>query len=69
VVALDRQAMSSEDFSIYINHVPHGAFFRLGIKRPGEEEQIIHNDRYDYNDDALPSGIAVLTQFVLLKNG
>lgn len=68
VVQLDQPAMSSEDFSIMINHVNHGAFFRLGITDPGDNPKVLHNDHFDFNDEALPTGIAVLTQFVLLKN-
>jgi len=68
VVQLDRPAMSSEDFSIMINHVNHGAFFRLGLTDPGDDPKVLHNDHFDFNDEALPTGIAVLTQFVLLKN-
>ncbi len=61
--------MSSEDFSVYLEKVPQGAFFRLGITVPGKQELKVHNDRFDFNDDALPIGVAVLTQFVLNKNG
>jgi metal-dependent amidase/aminoacylase/carboxypeptidase family protein len=57
VVQSDRPAMSSEDFSIFINNVAHGAFFRK-----------LHNDHFNFNDRVLPIGVAVLTQFVLLKN-
>ncbi len=68
VVQLDRSAMSSEDFSIMINYVNHGAFFRFGITDPGDDPKVPHNDHFDFNDDALPTGIAVLAQFVLLTN-
>ena len=68
VVQSDRPAMGSEDFSIFINNVAHGAFIRLGVTNPGEEQMKLHNDRFNFNDEALPIGVAVLTQFVLLKN-
>ena len=68
VVQSDRPAMGSEDFSIFINNVAHGAFFRLGITNPGEEQMKLHNDHFNFNDEALPIGVAVLTQCVLLKN-
>ena len=68
VVQLDRPAMGSEDFSIFINNVAHGAFFRLGLTNYGEEQITLHNDHFNFNDEALPIGVAVLTQFVLLKN-
>ena len=68
VVELYRPAMGSEDFSIFINNVAHGAFFRLGVSNPGEEKMKLHNDHFNFNDEVLPIGVAVLTQFVLLKN-
>lgn len=67
-VQLDRPVMGSEDFSCYLEKVPYGAFFRLGVAIPGEEEMRVHNDRFDFSDGALPIGVAVLTQFVLNKN-
>ena len=67
-VKLDRPAMSSEDFSIMIKGAKQGAFFRLGITNPGDDPMMLHNDRFDFNDEALPTGIAVLTQFVLMNN-
>ena len=68
VVQSDHPAMGSEDFSIFINNVAHGAFIRLGVTKPGEEQMKLHNDHFNFNDEALPLGVAVLTQFVLLKN-
>ena len=68
VVDLDKPAMSSEDFSVMIREVKRGAFFRLGITDPGDEPKMPHNDRFNFNDDALPTGIAVLTNFVLMNN-
>jgi amidohydrolase len=67
-VELDRPAMSSEDFSIMIKGAERGAFFRLGITNPGDNPKVLHNDHFDFNDEALPTGIAVLTQFVLMNN-
>lgn len=65
---LDRPVMGSEDFSVYLEQVPYGAFFRLGLTPPGAEQMRVHNDHFNFNDDALPVGVAVLTQFVLNKN-
>ena len=67
VVELPFPAMSSEDFSIMINQAKQGAFFRLGITNAGDEPKVPHNDRFDFNDEAIPTGIAVLTQFVLMN--
>ncbi len=68
VIQLDRPVMGSEDFSCFLEKVPYGAFFRLGVKAKGAEEMRVHNDHFDFDDDALPVGVAVLTQFVLNKN-
>ncbi|MGI6575225.1 MAG: M20 metallopeptidase family protein [bacterium] len=57
--------MGSEDFAVLLEYVPRGAFFRLGILKPGEEPISPHNDRYNFNDDAIPYGMAIFTQFVL----
>jgi len=68
VEILDCPAMSSEDFSVYLEKVPKGAFFRLGITNLGEEPLVLHNDRFNFNDKAIPYGVAVLTQLVLDLN-
>lgn len=60
--------MGAEDFSNFVNHVGKGALLRLGITNPGEEELVLHNDRFDFNDEALPIGIAAFVQYVLNKN-
>lgn len=65
---LDGPVMGSEDFSLYVNHVGKGAFFRLGVGVEGEEEGVLHNSKFDFNDDALPYGIAAMAQYVLNKN-
>jgi len=57
--------MGSEDFAVYLKHVPRGAFFRIGVKLPGRETMKLHNDRFDFSDDALPVGAAVLARLVL----
>lgn len=65
VETLGFPAMSSEDFSIYLKKVPNGAFFRLGIANSGKDPLILHNDHFDFNDEAIPYGVAILTQSVL----
>ncbi|MFW5988375.1 MAG: M20 metallopeptidase family protein [bacterium] len=65
VEKLDKPAMSSEDFSNYLKEVP-GAFIRLGIKDPESDKSLtLHNDHFDFNDDAIPFGVSVLSQYVL----
>lgn len=69
VVQLDRPVLGSEDFSVYLEHVPYGAFIRLGVNPPGQAEQMrVHNDHFDFSDGALPIGAAIMTQFVLNQN-
>ena len=68
VVQFDAPVMGSEDFPEFINNVAQGAYFRLGLAGPGAPPMRQHNDRFDFNDEALPIGAAVLTQFVLMKN-
>src|SRR6185437_10893776 len=54
---VDRQAapeMGSEDFSFMMEQVP-GAHIFLGN---GDTAQL-HNDRYDFNDAAIPHGVAL----------
>jgi len=68
VKSLACPAMSSEDFSVYLGKLPRGAFFRLGIANPGEKPLILHNSHFNFNDRAIPYGVAVLTQLVLDLN-
>ena len=68
VEILNSPAMSSEDFSVYLEKVPNGALFRLGITSLGKEPCVLHNDHFSFNDDAIPYGVAVLTQLVLDLN-
>jgi amidohydrolase len=53
--------MGSEDFSYYLERYP-GAMFYLGM---GEESPQLHNNRFDFNDDALKSGILFLAAAAL----
>ena len=50
-------SMGSEDFSFMLKERP-GAYLRLG--QGGAEQGIfLHNTRYDFNDDVLPTGAAL----------
>jgi len=52
-------SMGGEDFAYYCQRVP-GAFLRVGV-RPGNipDWPAIHNPKYDFNDAALPTAIAM----------
>lgn len=60
---LDRNkppASASEDFAFMLEKVP-GAYINLGN---GESSAPVHNDRYDFNDDAIPFGAALFARLV-----
>jgi hippurate hydrolase len=50
----------SEDFAYYLLEKP-GCFFRLGN---GEDGAMLHNPRYDFNDEILTVGAAFWTRLV-----
>jgi amidohydrolase len=53
-------ASASEDFAFMLEKVP-GAYINLGN---GEASAQVHNDRYDFNDEAIPYGAAVFARLV-----
>lgn len=53
-------ASASEDFAFMLEKVP-GAYINLGN---GEKSAPVHNDRYDFNDDAIPFGAAMFARLV-----
>lgn len=69
VERLPGPVMGSEDFAGYLEHVPQGALFRVGLKRPGREAKPLHNSGFDFNDEALSVGASVLAGFVLRFHG
>lgn len=63
-----KPAMGAEDFSHLANEAGRGGFFRLGIGSPGKEPVSLHNDRFEFNDLALPIGAAVFADIILLSH-
>jgi len=55
------RTMGAEDFSFYLQKVP-GAFLRLGL---GKEHSPLHNPAFDFNDQAIETGITLLTALAL----
>ena len=53
-------ASASEDFAFMLEKVP-GAYINLGN---GEKSAPVHNDKYDFNDDAIPFGAAMFARLV-----
>jgi amidohydrolase len=68
IVNLEKPAMSSEDFSVYLDKIPHGAFVRIGNTDSGQEPLLVHSDKFNFNDEAIPMGVSVLTQLALNNN-
>lgn len=58
-----RPAMASEDFSFMMEKVP-GAYINLGN---GENSAPVHNPGYDFNDEAIPFGVALWARLVERK--
>jgi hippurate hydrolase len=56
-------AMGSEDFSFMLEACP-GAYIGLGN---GEASAPLHNDHYDFNDDAIPYGAGLYAALVETK--
>ena len=53
-------ASASEDFAFMLERAP-GAYINLGN---GEAGAPVHNDRYDFNDEAIPYGASVFATLV-----
>jgi len=53
--------MGGEDFSFFLEHAP-GVFFRLGI---GGDCGAPHSPTFDFNDDALETGMLVMSMLAL----
>jgi amidohydrolase len=57
--------MGGEDFSYYGQHVP-ACFFALGVRPAGRESYpTLHQPEYDFNDDALATGIEMMCRLAL----
>ena len=69
VERLPGPVMGSEDFAAYLEQVPRGALFRVGLRRAGREVRPLHNSGFDFNDEALSIGASVLAGFVLRFHG
>jgi amidohydrolase len=56
--------MGGEDFAYYLQKVP-GAMIRLGIDVPGQSAVMLHQPQFNFNDDALPIGMKILSQIAI----
>lgn len=60
----DRPAMGGEDFAYYLEKVP-GCFFMVGLIPDGRDEYPpLHSDRFDFNDDAIETGVLMFVELV-----
>ncbi len=65
VIPLKHPLMVAEDFAFYLERVP-GAFILLGNDAPGETANpALHSSRFDFNDDALATGMPLLADVAL----
>ena len=65
VVILEEPAMVAEDFACYLEEIP-GAFFFLGMANASNQPYpTLHSPYYDFNDKALPTGIATMAELAL----
>lgn len=49
--------MTSEDFGFFLERRP-GAYGLIGIGTPGKASPVLHASTFDFNDDAIPLGVA-----------
>jgi hippurate hydrolase len=57
-------SMGGEDFSYFLEKIP-GAYLRVGqADDKAEHNRFLHNDGYDFNDDIIPIGAALLAGIV-----
>ncbi|MCS2608094.1 M20 aminoacylase family protein [Halomonas dongshanensis] len=52
-------SLGGEDFAFMLQHCP-GAYLFLGTSKDGDDYPL-HNARYDFNDDIIPTGCRLLT--------
>ena len=64
VQPLERPVMGGEDFSYYAERVP-ACFFALGLRRPGAAMPSLHHPLFDFNDDAIPTGVELFCRLAL----
>ena len=61
VTPVARPIMGGEDFSFYGDHA-RACFFFLGLCPEGETYPLVHTPEFDFNDDALATGIEMMVR-------
>ncbi len=64
VQPLEHPVMGGEDFSYYAERVP-ACFFALGLRPPGGTMPGLHHPRFDFNDEAIPTGVELFCRLAL----
>jgi metal-dependent amidase/aminoacylase/carboxypeptidase family protein len=65
VLPFEHPVMGGEDFSYYCKEVP-SCFFALGLLPEGQEEMAaLHQPKFDFNDDAIKTGITMFCSLAL----
>ncbi len=65
VLPFDNPVMGGEDFSYYCKEVP-SCFFALGLLPEGQEEMAgLHQPMFDFNDDAIRTGVQMFCALAL----
>lgn len=59
-----QKSMGSEDIGYMTQLVP-GAMFHLGVKPPGAPSRYLHASNFDVDENALPIGVALLSETAL----
>ena len=62
---LSQSCVGAEDFALYLQRVSEGAFIRVGVTPEGQESAPLHNGKFNFDDQALERGMALLAQIVL----
>jgi amidohydrolase len=69
VVLVAHPTMGGEDFSYYARRVP-AVFFWLGLKRPAQDRfPTLHQPDFDFNDDAIPTGVEMFVRLAGVPAG
>lgn len=66
ILLMDKPFLGSEDYAFFLERVP-GIYFHLGLLDPAEKPVMLHNEGYDFNDEALPLGAGVLALYTLCE--
>ncbi|RST71479.1 amidohydrolase [Siminovitchia acidinfaciens] len=63
VKELNSVSMGSDDFGFFAEKVP-SCYFRLGVLEENEESFDLHHPKFKFNEEVIPIGAKILTQYV-----